>query len=418
MGIKTRLRFMSFLQYFIWGSWLITLGSYMINTLGFSGVEVGIVYSSKGIAAVIMPTLMGIVADKWIKANYLYTACHVICAGALFYAASVSDPTVMFWVMLVNAMFFMPTLALSNTVSYYCLEKAGLDTVTNFPPIRVFGTVGFIIAMWTISFAGLELSNIQLYIAAGASLLLALYSLTMPTIPTTNKKKNQGWVSMLGLNAFVLFKKPKMAIFFLFAMLLGAVLQITNTFGNPFLHDFGLDPAFADSLVVKYPSILLSVSQMAEVVFILAIPFFLKRYGIKTVMLVSMLAWTLRFGLFAFGDPSPFGTVLLLLSMIVYGCAFDFFNISGAIFVEQEVSKDIRASAQGLFMTMVNGVGAYVGAILSGMVVDYYTIDGVKDWQTIWLIFAAYTLILAIVFKFTFHYKHEPEKMKDLEITH
>ncbi|MBC2170285.1 nucleoside permease [Listeria booriae] len=418
MGIKTRLRFMSFLQYFIWGSWLITLGSYMLNTLGFSGVEVGIVYSSKGIAAVIMPTLMGIIADKWIKANYLYTACHLICAGALFYAASVSDPTVMFWVMLVNAMFFMPTLALSNTVSYFCLEKANLDTVTNFPPIRVFGTVGFIIAMWTISLGQFELSNVQLYIAAGASLLLALYSLTMPSIPTANKKKNQGWVSMLGLDAFVLFKKPKMAVFFLFAMLLGAVLQITNTFGNPFLHDFGLNPLFADSLVVKYPSILLSVSQMAEVVFILAIPFFLKRYGIKTVMLVSMIAWTLRFGLFAFGDPTPFGTVLLLLSMIVYGCAFDFFNISGAIFVEQEVCKDIRASAQGLFMTMVNGVGAYVGAILSGMVVDYFTVDGVKDWTMIWLIFAAYTLVLAIVFQFTFRYKHEPEKMKNLEITH
>lgn len=197
-----------------------------------------------------------------------------------------------------------------------------------------------------------------------------------------------------------------MAVFFLFAMLLGAVLQITNTFGSPFLHDFARNPEYADSFIVKYPSILLSVSQMSEVFFILTIPFFLKRFGIKTVMLMSMVAWMLRFGLFAFGDPSAVGFVLLMLSMIVYGCAFDFFNISGSVFVEQEVTPDIRASAQGLFMTMVNGVGAYVGSILSGMAVDYFSVDGVKDWQTIWLVFAAYALILAVVFFLCFNYRH------------
>jgi len=418
MGIKNRLKIMSFLQYFIWGSWLVTLGSYMINTLGFTGIEVGIVYSTKGIAAVIMPSLIGIVADKWVPANRLYIILHLICAGALYYAASVSDPTIMFWVLLVNAMAFMPTIALSNTISYTCLEKNNFDTVTSFPPIRVFGTIGFIIAMWAISMFRFELSNMQLYIAAGASLVLALYSLTMPLVPTAKKKKNQNWVSMLGLDAFVLFKKPQMVLFFVFAMLLGAVLQITNTFGNPFLHDFASNPAYTDSFVVKYPSILLSVSQMAEVAFILAIPFFLKKFGIKKVMLISMLAWTLRFGLFAFGDPSPFGFVLLMLSMIVYGCAFDFFNISGSIFIEKEVSSDIRASAQGLFMTMVNGVGAYVGSIASGKVVDYFTVDGMKDWQTIWLLFAAYAMLLGILFFFTFRYKHQPEKLANVGVKH
>ncbi|GKX62036.1 nucleoside permease [Pragia fontium] len=411
MGIKSRLKIMSFLQYFIWGSWLVTLGSYMMNTLHFNGSSVGMVYSTKGLAAVLMPSLVGIIADKWMSANRVYTLCHFLCAGALFYSATVNDPNLMFWVMLVNAMAFMPTIALSNTISYSCLEKEGLDTVVNFPPIRVFGTLGFIVAMWAISLMRLELSNIQLYIASGASLLLALYSLTLPAIPTAGKKRNQGWVSSLGLDAFVLFKKPRMAVFFLFAMLLGAVLQITNTFGSPFLHDFALNPEFKDSFVVQYPSILLSVSQMAEVLFILAIPFFLKRFGIKTVMLLSMVAWTLRFGLFAYGDPSASGFVLLMLSMIVYGCAFDFFNISGSVFVEQEVSSDIRASAQGLFMTMVNGVGAYVGAILSGRVVDYFSVDGIKDWHTIWLVFAAYALILAVIFHFTFQYQHRPEKL-------
>lgn len=344
--------------------------------------------------------------------------CHLVGAGVLLYATTVTDPDTMFWVMLINAMVYMPTISLSNSVCYSCLSQSGQDPATAFPPIRVFGTLGFIAAMWTVSLMGLELSSAQLYIASAASLLLAIYAFTLPKIPVVEKKAGTTLASRLGLDAFVLFKNPRMAIFFFFAMMLGAVLQITNVFGNPFLHDFARNPEFADSFVVRYPSILLSVSQMAEVAFILTIPFFLKRFGIKTVMLMSMLAWTLRFGLFAFGDPSPFGFVLLLMSMIVYGCAFDFFNISGSVFVEQEVSANIRASAQGLFMTMVNGIGAWVGSVLSGMAVDYFSIDGVKDWQTIWLVFAAYSLLLAVIFALFFRYQHEPEKLINKALTH
>lgn len=418
MNITTRLKMMSFMQYFIWGSWLVTLGSYMINTLHFTGSDVGMVYSSKGLAAIVMPSLVGIIADKWLRADRAYMICHLICAAALCYAAHINEPVLMFWVMLINAMAFMPTIALSNTISYSCLEQAGLDTVTHFPPVRVYGTVGFIVAMWTISLVGVELSNVQLYIAAGSSLVLALYSMTLPKIPVVQNKTSATLISKLGLDAFVLFKQPRMAVFFLFAMLLGAVLQITNTFGSPFLHDFARNPEFADSFIVRYPSILLSVSQMSEVFFILTIPYFLKRFGIKMVMMMSMIAWMLRFGLFAFGDPSGMGFALLMLSMIVYGCAFDFFNISGSVFVEQEVSSDIRASAQGLFMTMVNGVGAYLGAILSGMAVDFFSVDGVKDWQTIWLVFASYALMLAVIFWFSFHYRHIPENSTMRTATH
>ncbi|HCR3203785.1 TPA: nucleoside permease [Morganella morganii subsp. morganii] len=410
MDIKVRLKAMLFLQYFIWGAWLITLGSYMMATLKFTGADVGWIYSTKGLAAVIMPGLVGIIADKFIPANRLYGLCHLICAGALFYAATVTDVNVLFWVMLLNAMAFMPTIALSNSVSYASLQKYNLDPVTHFPSVRVFGTVGFVAAMWAVSLMKFELSNMQLYIAAGASLLLALYSLTLPAIPVVKQTGTTTWAQRYGLDAFVLFKQPVMAVFFLFAMLLGAVLQITNTFGNPFLHDFGRIAEYKDTLVVQYPSVLLSVSQMAEVVFILAIPYFLKRYGIKTVMLISMIAWTLRFGLFAFGEPVSIGFFFLVLSMIVYGCAFDFFNVSGSIFIEKTVSSKIRASAQGLFMMMVNGVGAYAGAIVSGKVVDMFTVDGVKDWQSIWLIFASYTVVLAIIFQFTFRYDHRTEK--------
>lgn len=418
MNITTRLKLMSFMQYFIWGSWLVTLGAYMINTLHFTGSDVGMVYSSKGLAAIVMPSLVGIIADKWLRADRAYVICHLVCAVALCYAAQVNEPGLMFWVMLVNAMAFMPTIALSNTISYSCLERAGLDTVSHFPRVRVYGTVGFIAAMWAISLMGAELSNVQLYIAAGASLLLALYSLTLPAIPVMKSKTSPSLASKLGLNAFILFKQPRMAVFFLFAMLLGAVLQITNTFGSPFLHDFARNPVYADSFIVKYPSILLSVSQMSEVFFILTIPYFLGRFGIKAVMLMSMVAWMLRFGLFAFGDPSATGFALLMLSMIVYGCAFDFFNISGSVFVEQEVSADIRASAQGLFMTTVNGIGAYFGSVLSGAAVDYFSVDGVKDWQTIWLVFAAYALALAVVFYFSFNYRHTSKNSEMRTVAH
>ncbi|ASM24654.1 MULTISPECIES: nucleoside permease [Serratia] len=410
MAIKTRLKVMIFLQFFIWGAWLVTLGSYMINTLHFSGMQVGMVYSAKGIAALIMPGLAGIIADRWMKANYLYALCHLFGALALYCAAQVEQPMLMFWVMLFNAMVYMPTIALSNAISYFCLEKHGFDTVKDFPPVRVYGTVGFILAMWLVGFSQIELSNLQLYLASAASLLLSAYSLTLPRCPTNRAAESKSWVSVLGLDALVLFRQRRMALFFLFAMLLGAALQITNTFGNPFLHDLSLNPLYQDSLSVRYPAVLLSLSQISEVFFILTIPFFLRRYGIKQVMLISMAAWTLRFLFLAYGTPVGFGFVLLLLSMIVYGCAFDFFNISGAIFVEKEADHRIRASAQGLFMTMVNGLGAYLGALASGEVVDFFSHDGVKDWQSIWLVFALYTLVLGIVFALSFNYRHSPQE--------
>ena len=403
MNTKLQLKVILFLQFFIWGSWLITLGSYMMIKLKFTGIEVGAVYGTMGIASVFMPSLLGIVADRWIPANRLYVLCHLIGAVTLFIAASITSPFLMMSVMLIHCLAFMPTIAISNSISYSCLESQGLDVIEQFPAIRIFGTIGFIVAMWMVSFMQLELSNMQLYIAAGSSVLLSLYSLTLPLIEVAkNDGKEKSIISALGLDAFVLLKQPKMAIFFLFAVLLGGILQITNTFGNPFLHDFDKIPEYADSLVVKYPSVLLSISQISEVVFILFVPFFMKKLGIKYVMLISMLAWVARFGLFAYGDPSPFGFVLLLLSMIVYGCAFDFYNISGSMYVEKTVSPNIRNSAQGLFMTMTNGIGAYLGSMGSGLVVDYFKSEAGTDWHTVWLIFAGYSLVLAIIFVLIF----------------
>jgi NHS family xanthosine MFS transporter len=306
--------------------------------------------------------------------------------------------------MLLNAMFYMPTIALNNTVSYIVLEQKGFNIVEIFPPIRVWGTIGFIFAMWAVDILGWTASPMQLYVSAGSGLLLGLYAFTMPACPPVKTTQKRSLASSLGLDAFILFRQPKMAVFFLFAMCLGAALQITNAFGLPFISDFSKN--YTDSFAVKHPNLLTSISQISETLFILTIPFFLKRFGIKRVMLMSIFAWVFRFALFGIGNPGS-GLFFLVLSMIIYGMAFDFFNISGSLFIEKEVPITIRASAQGLFMIMTNGLGAFLGGIGSGWVVDHFTVDGLKDWPKIWFVFAAYALLLGIVFPFAFKYKHQ-----------
>ena len=409
MNVKLRLTLMNFLQFFIWGSWLISLSAYMMNKLHFTGGEVGAIYATAGLASLFMPGLLGVVADRWINAERLLGICHLIGGVLLFLASTMTDPDAMYWIMLLNAMVFMPTIALNNTVSYTILKQNGLDVIKDFPPIRVWGTVGFIIAMWVIDLTGWSVSSMQLYLASFSAFVLGLYAFTMPACPPSKLEKKRSLVSSLGVDAIVLFKKPKIAVFFLFAMLLGAALQITNTFGQPFLEDFAKNPEFQNLFAVTHPGILMSVSQISETLFILAIPFFLRRFGIKTVVLMSIFAWVLRFALFGLGDPGS-GLYLLILSMIIYGVAFDFFNISGSLFVENEAQPEIRASAQGLFMIMTNGIGAFIGGRASGLVVDMFTsADGTKDWPNIWFIFAAYALVIGILFAVFFRYKHKPE---------
>lgn len=404
MSIKTRLILMNFLEFFVWGSWLISLGGYMIVTLNFTGGQVGAVYATMGLASLFMPAILGIVADRWMNAERVLGICHMVGAGLLLWASTVSDYDTFYLIMLFNSMAFMPTIALNNTVSYIVLEKKGFDIVKDFPPIRVWGTIGFICAMWMVDIFGWTKSPLQLYVSAGAGLALGIYAFTMPACTPVKVDRKRNLVSALGLDAFVLFKRKKMVIFFIFAMLLGAALQITNAFGGAFLDDF--KTLYPDSFGVKHPNVLLSISQISETLFILTIPFFLRRFGIKNVMLMSIFAWVLRFALFGIGDPGS-GLYLLILSMIIYGMAFDFFNISGSLFVEKEADVKIRASAQGLFMLMTNGIGAYLGGTISGWVVDYYTVEGVKNWQSIWFAFAAYALVLGIIFPLVFRYKHD-----------
>ena len=452
MSIKVRLIIMNFLQFFVWGSWLISLGGYMGRELHFEGGQIGAIFATMGIASLVMPGIIGIIADKWFNAERLYGLCHIAGAGCLFYASTATGYDQMYWAMLLNLLVYMPTLSLANTVSYNALEQYKCDLIKDFPPIRVWGTIGFICAMWAVDLTGFKNSSAQLYVGGASALLLGLYSFTLPACRPA-KSENKSWLSAFGLDALVLFKKKKMAIFFLFSMLLGAALQITNTYGDLFLGSFASIPEYADSFGVKHSVILLSISQMSETLFILAIPFFLRHFGIKQVMLISMFAWVFRFGLFGFGDPGS-GLWMLILSMIVYGMAFDFFNISGSLFVEQEAKSSIRASAQGLFFMMTNGLGAIMafdffnisgslfveqeakssirasaqglffmmtnglGAIMggyaSGAVVDAFSVyaDGrlvSREWMNIWLIFAAYALVIGILFALVFKYKHQQE---------
>jgi NHS family xanthosine MFS transporter len=312
----------------------------------------------------------------------------------------------MFWAMLLVCAAYMPTISLNNTVAYHILKSRGFDPQKDFPPIRVWGTIGFIAAMWSTDIMHWTLTSMQLIFAAVSALITGLYCFTLPPCKPGNTQSGS-LASAFGLDALQLFKNPRMAVFFLFSMFLGAALQITNQWGVPFIDHFKFDPVYADTIGVKYPNILVSISQISETVFIVTIPFFLKRFGIKTVMLMSMLAWFLRFGLFGIGNPGS-GLVFLVLSMIVYGMAFDFFNISGSLFIEKETPSSIRGSAQGLFMMMTNGIGAMIGSFGSGWLVQHYTDGATTNWSMIWFLFAGYALCIAVLFAISFRYRHQP----------
>ena len=416
MRLKYRLVLLSFLQFFIWGAWLITIGGYWFQNKGWSGTEFGAIFSTMGIASLFMPALAGVIADRWVNAEKLLGAFHLLGAIALFLLPQMTTPTAMISLMLVNMMFYMPTISLSITVSYSALKKANMDVIKDYPPIRVFGTIGFIVAMWTVSLLKLETSALQFYVASAASLILGIYSFALPTCDVNRNVEKKSLVDSMGLNAFTLFKDKKMAMFFVFSMLLGAALQLTNAYGDTFLHDFKKIDAFKDLAAIKYPAIIMSISQMSETLFILTIPFFLRKFGIKKVMLFSMLAWVLRFGLFGFGNPAD-GLWMIILSCIVYGMAFDFFNISGSLYIETQTDSSIRGSAQGLFMMMTNGFGAILGSWTSGLLIDNFfkSESGDFQWQGIWFTFAVYSLVVAVLFAVFFKNEHDPSKLTSIK---
>jgi NHS family xanthosine MFS transporter len=461
MNIKFRLTLMSFMQFFVWGAWLITIANYWFGTKQWDGAQFGIIFATMGFASLFMPAITGIIADKWINAEKLYGILHILYALTLLYIPQVETPNQFFWAIFLAMCFYMPTIALSNSISYSTLKSSNYDVVKDFPPIRVWGTIGFIVAMWTTNLTGSKATAGQFYIAGGAALALGLYAFTLPKcVPSKLLEEKSTFIKRLGLDAFKLFADYKMALFFIFSMFLGGALQLTNAYGDRFLDEFKLFPVYAESFVIKYSTIIMSISQVSETLFILAIPYFLKKFGIKRVMVIAMLAWVFRFGLFAYGD--PVGNLwMIVLSCIVYGMAFDFFNISGSLFVETSTTPKMRSSAQGLFMMMTNGFGAVLGSVVSGWMIQKYfttthlniqslsqyvhsspqdphltkflTDQGitvaasgelsraleVREWHDIWLAFTMYALAITVLFVIFFKHKHTKAEEKAIDaITH
>ena len=443
MNIKIRLIILSFLQFAVWGAYLTSMGNYL-GSIGL-GQQIGLFYAMQGFVSILMPAIMGIIADRWIPAQKLLGISHLIAAiflgAAGYYGMQHSDSTdftTLFTLYSLSVMFYMPTIALSNSVAYSVLINNNFDTIKTFPPIRTFGTIGFIVAMLFVNFAGFENGSFtlnfsnsqgfvsfqntyaQFFVSAFLGIVLFAYSFTLPHCPTNKSDEKQTLSDALGLKAFALFKDKKMAIFFVFSMLLGISLQITNGYANPFITSFKDIPQYADSWGANNANALISLSQVSETLCILLIPFCLKRFGIKKVMLMAMFSWFLRFGLFAVGDPGS-GVWMFILSMIVYGVAFDFFNVSGSLFVDQETDANIRSSAQGVFMMMTNGLGSTIGMLEAGEIVNHYQIFSDIDpvtkmngWYSAWTIFACYSLVVAIMFMIVFKYKHTPKKLENI----
>ena len=413
-SIKLRLIVMNIIQWAVWGAYLTSMGSYLAS-VGLA-TKIGIFYAMQGIVSIFMPTLMGIVADKFIPAQKLLGLCHGISGAGMLGAglygmAAGADVSfgILFSLYAIGAAFYMPTIALSNSVAFNILEKNGYDTVKDFPPIRVFGTVGFICAMLFVNFMtngeGVQYQHSynQFIVSGICGIAMLLYCFTLPECPCNQEAgAGQTLAERFGLNAFSLFKDKQMAIFFIFSMLLGVALQITNGFANPFISHFQEVPAFADTWGARNANALISISQISETLGILLIPISMRLFGIKKVMLIAMFAWVLRFGLFGAGDPGS-GVWMLILSMIVYGVAFDFFNISGSLYVNMRTTSKIQNSAQGLFMLMTNGIGATIGTLSAQVVVNHFVYNAAEpNWSAAWYTFAAYAVVVAVVFMVLF----------------
>ncbi len=415
-NLKVRLSILNFIEFAVWGAYLTSLGNFL-SRAGLAE-QIGWFYAIQGVVSLFMPSLVGIIADRWIQAQRMLSICHLLAgvfmasAGVYCMSAGKVEFAPLFTLYSLSVAFFMPTIGLNNSVAFNALTKGGMDTVKDFPPIRIFGTIGFICAMLFVNFAGQEgaefqTSYMQLFVSAALSLVMVFYALSMPKCPVSTAPVSGNWVDRLGLRAFTLFKQKKMAVFFLFSMLLGVSLQITNGYANPYITFFENIPEFAGAWAARNANALISLSQISETLCILLIPFCLKRFGIKGVMLMSMFAWFLRFGFFGIGNPAD-GVWMFVLSCIVYGIAFDFFNVSGGLYVDKETSDDIRSSAQGLFMIMTNGFGATIGTLAAMAIVNHNVVPTdpvdvqLHGWRVSWMIFAAYALVVGILFCIVF----------------
>lgn len=419
------------LEFAAWGAYLISMSNY----LGSAGLGslIAWYFAIQGLVCLVTPPLVGVLADRYVSPTRLLCIFQLMaglfmgCCWYMGYTYTYPDKMLFTVLYTLSIAFFMPTVVLCNTIAFKTLRKAGKDTVKGFPRIRIFGTIGFIAAMIFVNCASLEGGRLhftftgpdrfqfqcwQFLVSAILSVALSIYALFMPKVEAGAHGANESWKSRIGLDAIGIFKSVPVATFFAFSLLMGMCLKITNGFSGPYITSFMASPEYADSLGAGNATLLSSLSQASEAFCIMLIPFFMKKFGVKIVLCMSMLAWALRFASLGLGNPGS-GLWLLIFSMLVYGIAFDFFNIAGPIYLERDTEKSVTASALGLWMMTTNGIGASVGTIVAGSVIDYFchwepsaTTPGVAylvgDWRAAWLIFAGFAAVVATLFAISF----------------
>lgn len=394
---------MMFFQFFVWGAWFVTMATYL-SEIGFSGAEVGRAYSTTAIAAMISPFFVGMIADRFFATERVLGVFHILGGLSLFWASTITEPGLFFWVLILHTIFYMPTLALVNALSFHQMKDPGKE----FPLIRVLGTIGWIAAGWmivmlsTISGASIEATNMPLQLAAGFAVFLGIYCFFLPHTPPQAKGKKVTARDVLGLDALKLMKERSFAVFVVSSLLICIPLAFYYNWTNPFLNDVGMEN----------PAGKMTLGQISEVLFLLVMPFLFVRLGIKKMLMIGMGAWVLRYVLFAFGDNETL-VFMLYSGIILHGICYDFFFVAGQIYVDKKAPVQIRGAAQGFIAFVTLGVGMFIGFNISGWIVDHNTVEGVRDWQSIWLVPSVMALAVLIGFALIFR---ERNALKEAEL--
>ncbi len=399
-AIRSKLSIMMFLQFFIWGSWNVTMGTYLLN-IGFDGISVGASYSTMNWGAIFAPVIVGMLADRFFPAQKVMAILHLFGAFLLFRISSIMDPTAFFWSLFAYALCYMPTLALANSVSFNQMDDPGKQ----FPGIRVMGTLGWIavgliigVVVPRVTGNSIEATNIPLRIGAASSLVMGLYCFALPDTPPSHGDRKPSIAELLGLETISLMKDRSFAIFIVGSLLISIPLTFYYNFANAFLNETGMGNAAGK----------MTMGQMSEVIFLVLIPFFFVRLGVKKMLLVGMAAWVLRYVMFAFGNNDSL-VFMLYVGIILHGVCFDFFFVTGQIYVDKFAPAHLRSSAQGFVHVATYGVGMVIGSWASGAIVDSYIVSGsLHDWNTIWLIPAGMAFVVMLGFMFFFR---EPDNI-------